>query len=126
MRASKRLLGRLLHSTPWRVPTRRISTTRRATVSDTDEREQLIPLIISKLRQGEVGDTVGALDAKMADILVSSAEELVPIHIQKPPIQEWLERVAIRMKVEQPWSQGERITLMVRIGPRDDLTWYTL
>lgn len=55
--------------------------------SDADGRENVSQLIISKHKQERSGDTAIALAVKFADMLLTSAEEMVPRQIRKPRTQ---------------------------------------
>lgn len=115
--ASVRLLGRFARYRRW--PTshycRCKPIDRRATTSDTDGREQLTPLIISKLKQSRTGDTDGALAAKF-DVLLSPPEEVVPDLTRTSRIPARLEHTAIRTESKQAQNEREKAMLTVRMG----------
>lgn len=85
--ASVRLLRRSACNRPWRTPIGHKPIDRQALASDTNGRDQHTQLIVSELRQNRTGDIVNALATKFADMILSSAEEVVPRQTRKPRIQ---------------------------------------
>ena len=110
MCARVRIPGRFARNRKQRAPTRRKSFDRRAITSDTDRRERLIQLVAIQLTQtelGGLGGTVGKKAALFTDILLPSAEEVMPGQIRQSRISGSLEDEAMHDDFEEAWTERE-------------------
>ena len=108
--ARVRLPGRFARNRKQRAPIGRKSIDRRAITSDTDRRERLIQFVASQLTQtelGGLGGTVGEKAALFNDILLRSAEEVMPGQIRQARISGLLEDETIHYEFEEAWTEKE-------------------
>ena len=105
--ARVRLPGRFARNRKQRVPTGRKSIGRRAITSDTDRRERLIQLVASQPTQIELGGTVGEKATLSTDILLRSAEEVMPGQIRQSRISGLLEDKIMHDGFEEAWTERE-------------------
>ena len=108
--ARVRLPGRFARNRKQPGPTERKSIDRRAITSDTDRRERLVQFVASQLTQtelGGLGGTVGEKAALFTDILLRSAEEVMPGQIRQSRISGLLEDETMHDEFEEAWTEKE-------------------
>ena len=108
--ARVRLPGKFARNRKQRAPIGRKSIDRRAIASDTDRRKRLIQFVASQLTQtklGGLGGTVGEKAALFNDILLRSAEEVMPGQIRQSRISGLLEDETMHDEFEEAWTEKE-------------------